>query len=59
LKFLLSGEIDIGKYRERSRQMHQPVNGEGVSLLEQAFFDKKLRSKKAVLQDKAPIVSPQ
>lgn len=59
LKFLLSGEIDIGKYRERSRQMPQPVNGEGVSLLEQAFFDKKLRSKKAVLQDRVPIASPQ
>lgn len=46
LKFLLSGEIDIGKYREKSRQMPKPVNGEGVSLLEQAFFDKKLRRQK-------------
>lgn len=41
-KFLLSREIDIGKYRERSRQKPQPVNTE-VSLLEQAFFDKSLR----------------
>jgi hypothetical protein len=44
LKYLLSGEIDIGKYRERSRQKPQPANGE-VSLLEQAFFDKSLRGK--------------
>jgi hypothetical protein len=42
LKFLLSGEIDIRKYRERSRQKPQPANIE-VTLLEQAFFDKKLR----------------
>jgi hypothetical protein len=59
LKFLLSGEIDIGKYRERKRQMPKPVNGDGASLLEQAFFDKKLRSKKSVLQDGVPVVSPE
>ena len=59
LKFLLSGEIDIWKYRERKRQMPKPVNGKGVSLLEQAFFDKKLRPKKSVLQGGVPVVSPE
>jgi hypothetical protein len=48
LKFLLSGEIDIGKYRERKGQMPQPANYE-ASLLELAFFDKKLRNKSAHL----------
>jgi len=58
LKFLLSGEKDIEKYRERKRGMPKPMDGDGVSLLEQAFFDKKLRSKKSVLQDGVPVVSP-
>jgi len=42
-KFLLSGEIDIGVYVERSTRRAQPVTGE-VTLLEQAFFDKTLRT---------------
>lgn len=44
LKFLLSGEIDIGKYREKSGQNPQSANGE-VSLLEQGFFDRNIRNK--------------
>lgn len=43
LKFLLSGELDIGNYCERSRQKPKTANI-GASLLEQAFFNKKLRS---------------
>jgi hypothetical protein len=43
LKYLLSGEVDIGKYRERKgRTNMHPVNAD-VSLLEQSFFDKNLR----------------
>ncbi len=51
LKFLLSGELDIGNYRERSGQKPKTANI-GVSLLEQAFFDKKLRSKLSQVHDK-------
>ena len=47
LKFLLSGELDIGSYRERNTKNTKPENYE-ASLLEQAFFDKKLR--KAAVQ---------
>lgn len=51
LHFLLSAELDIGHYRERSGQKPKPANT-GASLLEQAFFDKKLRSKMSQVHDK-------
>ena len=43
LKFLLSGELDIVNYRERSG-LKPKLSDFGASLLEQAFFDIKIRN---------------
>jgi hypothetical protein len=42
--FLLSGELDIGNYREKRGQKPK-IDTAGASLLEQAFRDTKLRAR--------------